>query len=144
MKKRGVLNERMAGAIAGLGHMDRMIVCDAGFPVPRETEKIDIALTRGIPAFKDTLGAVLSEMVVEKVVLALETREVSPALYQWLREVFPKQEFELVPHAQFKLLARDVKFVVRTGEFTPYANVILVAASQAEGFKQGLDVEITA
>ena len=143
MKKRGVLNERLAGAMAGLGHMDRMIVCDAGFPVPKETEKIDLALARGIPGFKETLAAVVSEMVVEKVVLASETREISPALYGWLREVFPKQEFELVPHAQFKLMAREVKFVVRTGEFTPYANVLLVAASQAEEFKRGLDVEIT-
>lgn len=142
MKKRGILNERISGAIAGLGHMDQMIICDAGFPVPRETDKIDIALSKGIPNFKDTLKAVLSEMVVEKVILATETEKVSPEFYHWLKEVFVNQEFELIPHTQLKMLAKDVKFIIRTGEFIPYANILLVAASQAEDFKQGFDVEI--
>ncbi|KLU63137.1 D-ribose pyranase [Peptococcaceae bacterium CEB3] len=142
MKKRGILNERISGAIAGLGHMDQMIICDAGFPVPKNTEKIDLALSSGIPSFKDTLKGVLSEMVVEKIVLAAETEKVSPQFYQWLREVFVNQECEVVPHAQLKELSKEVKFVIRTGEFIPYANILLIAASQPEGFKQGFDVEI--
>lgn len=140
MKKHGVLNKELAGELTGLGHMDEFIICDAGFPVPKDATRIDLALTKGIPTFMDTLKAILSEIVVEKIVIAEETEKVSPELYKKWREIFKYQEFELIPHAEFKKRSRNVKFIVRTGEFIPYANMLLVAASQAEEFKKNFDV----
>ncbi|HHW03823.1 MAG TPA: D-ribose pyranase [Thermoanaerobacterales bacterium] len=140
MKKAGVLNKELAGELAGLGHMDEFIICDAGFPVPKDAKRIDLALSKGIPTFMDTLKAILSEIVAEKIVVAEETRKVSPELYNTWRDLFKYQEFELIPHAQFKERSKNVKFIVRTGEFIPYANMLIVAASQAEEFKKNFDI----
>lgn len=142
MKKAGILNKELSGELAGLGHMDEFIICDAGFPIPKEAKRIDLALIKGIPSFMDTLKAILKEVVVEKVVMAEETEKVSPELYRELKNLFKYQEFEILPHSQFKERSRNVKFIVRTGEFTPYANVLLVAASQADEFKKNLDLEV--
>lgn len=140
MKKSGVLNKELAGELAGLGHMDEFIICDAGFPVPKDAKRIDLALSKGIPTFMDTLRAILSEIVAEKIVIAEETQKVSPELYHKWTDIFKYQEFELIPHSQFKERSRNVKFIVRTGEFIPYANMLIVAASQAEEFKKNFDV----
>ena len=79
MKKIGTLNQPISTVIAGLGHTDTLVVADAGLPVPSETERIDLALTQGIPTFLDTLRVVLAEMQVEKAIIAEEMLQVSPA-----------------------------------------------------------------
>ncbi len=66
MKKIGILNQPISSVIAGLGHMDTLVVADAGLPIPQETQRIDLALVEGIPGFLDTLRAVLMEMKVER------------------------------------------------------------------------------
>ncbi|MCP2240327.1 D-ribose pyranase [Thermoanaerobacterium thermosaccharolyticum] len=140
MKKFGVLNKDLSGELAGLGHMDEFIICDAGFPIPKEAKRIDLALTKGLPGFMDTLKAILSEVVVEKVIVAEETEKVSPEFFEQLRDIFKYQEFVLIPHSEFKNKSKEVKFIVRTGEFIPYANMLLVAASQADEFKKNFDL----
>lgn len=140
MKKKGVLNKALSGELAALGHMDEFIISDAGFPIPKDADKVDLALTKGVPSFMTTLKAILNEVVVEKVVIAEETEKVSPKFYSKLQSIFKHQEFVKIPHTKLKKLSKDVKFVVRTGEFIPYANILLVAASQAEEFKENLDI----
>ena len=70
MKKIGILNQPLSAAIAGLGHTDTLVIADAGLPIPPETQRIDLALTRGIPSFLDALRAVLTEMQVEQATVA--------------------------------------------------------------------------
>ena len=74
MKKIGTLNSRLSKVIAEMGHTDTLAVADAGLPIPDETERIDLALTRGVPGFLQTLQTVLEELEVEEVVLAEEIR----------------------------------------------------------------------
>ena len=127
MKKIGILNQPISSVVAGLGHTDTLVVADAGLPIPPETRRIDLALTEGIPAFLDTLRAVLTEMHVERAILAEEMIEVSPALYREVKELLGDVPIETVTHLIFKEMTRSSRAVIRTGEFTPYANVILVA-----------------
>ena len=127
MKKIGILNQPISSVVAGLGHTDTLVVADAGLPIPPETRRIDLALTEGIPAFLDTLRAVLTEMHVERVILAEEMIEASPALYREVKELLGDVPIETVTHVIFKEMTRSAQAVIRTGEFTPYANVILVA-----------------
>ncbi|MCX8024909.1 MAG: hypothetical protein N3A60_06880 [Thermanaerothrix sp.] len=80
-----------------------------------------------MPGFIETVRTVLSEMQVERAIIANETTRVSPQVLQDLQALLPGVPFEQVSHDELKDLCHRARAVVRTGEFTPYANVILVA-----------------
>ncbi len=133
MKKIALLNGRLSYEIACLGHGDSLTICDAGLPINKDTTRIDLALSAGIPSFLQTLEAVGSEMYIERAVLAVEIKTQNPALYatiiEWLEKMSELQNNQIkidhVLHDSFKKLANQSKAIVRTGEFTPFANVIL-------------------
>ncbi|QPB41587.1 D-ribose pyranase [Rodentibacter haemolyticus] len=133
MKKTALLNARLSHCIATLGHTESLTVCDAGLPIPVNMERIDLALTAGIPSFLQTLEGVISEMFVERAVIAEEIKEKNPeiltALLTKLRNLEVNQgnhiQVEFVPHETFKRYSQHSKAIVRSGECSPYANVIL-------------------
>ena len=127
MKKIGILNQPISSVIAGLGHTDTLVIADAGLPIPPETQRVDLALTEGIPSFLDTLRVVLTEMEVGRAIIAEEMLDVSPQVYEAVKEMLGDVPIEIVTHLIFKERTRSARAVIRTGEFTPYANVILTA-----------------
>jgi D-ribose pyranase len=127
MKKIGVLQHRLSEVIAMMGHGDLMVVADAGLPVPPGVERIDLAVTPGIPAMLDVTRAIAEELQVERLVVASELEELNVALAGKIAAIFPKAKAESVPHEEFKAITAKARAVVRTGECTPYANVILVS-----------------
>jgi D-ribose pyranase len=127
MKKGTLLNAPLSAVIAQLGHTDRLVVSDAGLPVPKGVARIDLAVRPGLPPFLDVLRAALAEMEVESVIIAEELEEVSPEMHTALMELLEDIPVETMPHEQFKAETVTARAVVRTGEFTPYANVILCA-----------------
>jgi D-ribose pyranase len=127
VKTIGILNQPISAVIAGLGHMDTLVIADAGLPIPPETQRIDLALTEGIPSFLDTLRVVLMEMQVERAIVAEEMLDASPQVYEAIKEMLGDVPIETVTHLIFKEQTRSARAVIRTGEFTPYANVILAA-----------------
>jgi len=127
MKKTGLLNQPLSCVIAGMGHMDTLCICDAGLPIPADTERIDLAIRNGVPTFLDVLDAILGELQVEGAIIASELKEKSPAMYEALMRRLSDVTVEEVPHTAFKAQSAEAAAIVRTGEFTPYANVILIA-----------------
>ena len=127
MKKRGILNVNLSKVIAEMGHTDKLVIADAGLPIPETVQRIDLALIKGVPRFLETLAAVLNDLVVEKAVLTEEFKAISPALHNKTREILGEIPVQYLSHQQFKAMTRSVKGVVRTGEITPYANIILLA-----------------
>lgn len=126
MKKTPLLNAPLSRVIAMMGHTDALCIADAGLPIPPDrAERIDLAVTPGIPSFLDVLAAVLKEMVVERVVVAEEIREKNPKILKGITRLVGTVPFEFVPHESFKTLSAEGRAIVRTGECTPYANVIL-------------------
>lgn len=133
MKKTAVLNAQLSGVIASLGHTDGLTICDAGLPIPSEQQCVDLALTKGVPSFLSTLEVVLTEFFVERILLAEEIKQVNPTIEQQLLEMINKLaqtqgrqiDIEYVVHSEFKQRSNQAKAVVRTGECSPYANVIL-------------------
>lgn len=125
MKKIGTLNAHLSHVIAAMGHTDRLVICDCGLPIPRGKEVVDLALRPGLPGFLDTLDVVLEELEVERAVIADEME--GGGVYAGVRDRLAGVETERVSHEVFKgLCAEDrVTAFVRTGEATPYANVIL-------------------
>lgn len=127
MKKIGVINQPISTVISGMGHLDMLVIADAGLPIPWETNRIDLALKEGVPGFLETLEVVLEELQIESAFLANEVFSVSPQLAEDIQKILNDVPIEKVPHADFKNKTSHAKAVIRTGEFTPYANIILVA-----------------
>ena len=127
MKKTTLLHGELSHLIATMGHGDALVIADSGLPVPAGTRCIDLAVTGGVPSFEQVLDAVLAELQVEHATHATELLSRSPATEAALRARLPGTPLTHVPHAAFKELTRGARAIVRTGEFTPYANVILYA-----------------
>lgn len=126
MKKDRLLNPDILSQVASLGHTDYFVIADCGLPVPAGVKVVDISLTAGIPRFLDALKTVESELVVESYILASEIEAANPTTLAGVREILPSQPFKTVPHEEFKKLTARAKCIVRTGETSSYANIILV------------------
>lgn len=129
MKRTRLLNSELSYEISKIGHTASMALCDAGLPIPKEVKRIDLAIENGYPSFIRTLDVLLSEMMVEEIVVATEIDEKNPEVFREMMEVFRAHGMEpqvtRVPHEEFKQRTRSSEAIVRTGECTPYANVIL-------------------
>lgn len=127
MKKIGILNSEISGVIGELGHTDKIVIADAGLPIPSHVKRIDLALKKGVPSFIETVECVLLEMCVEKAYVAQEMGVASAATKEELLKLLPGVQIKIVTHEELKSLTQQAKAVIRTGEFTPYANVVLEA-----------------
>lgn len=125
MKLGGVLNHRLVKVIAEMGHTDGLTVADAGLPVPLEVERIDLAVSPGVPSLAQVLEVLGGELKIEEIVVAQESFDANPEALRTIERCFPGVPLKAVPHVEFKALTRDTRAVVRTGECTPYANAIL-------------------
>ncbi|MEW9094079.1 MAG: D-ribose pyranase [Clostridiaceae bacterium] len=125
MKKIGILNHKISSVISTMGHTDAIAIGDCGLPIPKETERIDLALIKDIPTFIQTLKAVLLELQVEEVEIANETKKVSPQLYEEIKRELGQVKINFITHEELKGRLKNCKAVIRTGEQTPYANIIL-------------------
>ncbi|RJU02055.1 D-ribose pyranase [Arthrobacter frigidicola] len=121
MKRGGILNPALSSAIAGLGHGHLVVIADSGLPIPATVPTVDLTLVRGIPRFTEVLRAVLAEIVVEGSIIASEAQD--GVAGEWVRAegLTPRT----IPHEDLKALLPTARLVIRTGEATPYANVIL-------------------
>ncbi|MBB5337417.1 D-ribose pyranase [Pectinatus brassicae] len=127
MKKKGIINAQLAGYIAGLGHKDVFMVVDGGMPIPKGVPIVDLALCGGVPTFEQVMDAVLDEAVVEYYTLAEDIKEKNQTLLTYIESKLPDVEHEYIEHIELKKRSENVKFAIRTGEFTPYPNIILRA-----------------
>ncbi|MDP4524786.1 D-ribose pyranase [Bacillus halotolerans] len=127
MKRHGILNSHLAKLLADLGHTDKIVIADAGLPVPDGVLKIDLSLKPGFPAFQDVAAVLADEMAVEKVIVASEIKVSNPENASFIETLFSEEAVVCLPHEEFKELTKEAKAVIRTGEFTPYANCILQA-----------------
>jgi D-ribose pyranase len=123
MKKRGILNAPLSYRLARLGHTDEIVVADCGFPIPPPVPVADLAVTHGLPGFLSVLDAVLDEVAVEGAIVAQEVVDANPDVWQGLQGRLIA--VELVSHEDLKRASHRARLVIRTGEATPYSNVIL-------------------
>lgn len=128
MKKNGILHNELSQEIAKSGHHDKFVIGDAGLPVPPGVKCIDLALIEGQPSFMTTLKAVLEELHVEEAIIDTEMEEVSLHKKKELLEIVGDQfPIKAIPHAELQEIAKEAKVIIRTGEFTPYCNIVLIA-----------------
>lgn len=132
MKRTSLLNRDISHLIASLGHMDEIVIGDAGLPIPKDVAVIDLAVTAGIPSIFDLLKVIRTELAVEKILIAQETgmslkNRLTTEVKDWETTQQKDISIEELSHEDFKRRTRSAKTVIRTGETTPYANVILVS-----------------
>ena len=125
-----MINGQIDSALNRQGHMDLMMVVDAGFPCPDHVELIDIALSEGVPEILDVLAELNKVHSVEKIVIARETQDHNPTYFGKASKAFGDDvEIEVIPHSEFKERSQGVKTIVRTGDFTAWGNVMLVSGA---------------
>jgi D-ribose pyranase len=129
MKRNRLLNSELSYEISRIGHTASITLCDAGLPIPADVKRIDLAIENGYPSFIRTLDAMLSELMVEEIVVATEIHSHNQTIFDQMMELFETHSMgprvTEVSHEDFKQQTRDSQAIVRTGECTPYANVIL-------------------
>jgi len=135
MKKGSLLNSDISYVVSRLGHTDSLVICDAGLPFPAGPQRIDLALTHGIPTFLQVTEAVTKEMQVESAIIAEEIKQHNPQLHGALVALLESLQqhqgntitISYTSHEQFKQQTQRSQAIIRSGECSPYANVILRA-----------------
>lgn len=127
MKRGGILHPGICHLLASTGHTDYLTVCDRGFPVPIGPERIDLALVDGIPTVIDVLTAIHAGFGIDRIVVAVEAESVSPAWVRELRDLIAPVPVETMPHLALKALSLDARGTIRTGDTSPYANILIVS-----------------
>ena len=129
MTETGIINRDIAAELIKLGHMDKVLIADAGLAIPQSTRVIDLSLDENVPTALDVLKVILKNFSVEKIILSKATGEVSPSRKKSFLNCFDfAVPYEEVSHPVFRdELTKEVKFAIRTGDFTANSNIILVS-----------------
>jgi D-ribose pyranase len=125
MKKTKLINSEISYTISKMGHTDSLTIGDCGLPIPENVSRIDLALKYGVPTFLETLDTILEELCVEEIIIASEIKEKNEIIYKEILKRFENIKINEVSHEEFKNLTKESKAVVRSGECSPYANIIL-------------------
>lgn len=127
MKKNGILNSPISQVLSALRHTDQIVIGDAGLPVPNHVKEIDISLKLGVPTLVEVLEEIIKELKVEKIILADEIKTENPHQLENIKELInlTDEATEFVSHKRLKEMTADTKAIIRTGEMTPYSNIIL-------------------
>ncbi|RKX55469.1 MAG: D-ribose pyranase [Thermotoga sp.] len=143
MKKKGILNPKISELVARMGHGDMLVVTDRGFPLPMNPSVtvVDVSVGANLPGVVDVLKVILEELEIEEIIIAEETEKISPQIHKEFMKIISEVRnkgneirIKVIPHMEFKHMllrgaeeGKEVKGMVRTGELTPYANIILVS-----------------
>jgi len=129
MKKQGILHSELARIIAGMGHGDKLVICDSGYPIPHHRPVADVILTINIPRIIETLNIILEELHVESPIVTHEMETVSPHIYADVKRILKDIPIKFVSHEEFKEFTATTSNIsfVRTGETTKYSNLKLIA-----------------
>lgn len=130
MKRTGILNPQLSQVLAEMGHTDRLAVADAGLPIPLTTRRVDLSVVSGLPGFLEVLRPILTELVVEEAILAEEILVANPEMHRAVLDLLGSVPIRYLPHAEFKKMLPETRAVIRTGECTPYSNVILCSGTE--------------
>lgn len=140
MKKTGILNAELMGELTKVRHKDKLVICDAGFPIPKGANVVDVSLVAGIPSMLQALKAVLNEIIVEDYTVFDAMKEANPEYYNFLTGIFKAQNYHEADMAEFIAQAQEAKLFIRTGELRPCSNIMLTSASGVQSRCEQFDI----
>jgi D-ribose pyranase len=125
MIKTELLHSELLALLSRLGHTQKICICDAGFPIPKDSLCIDLAITKNMPEIVFILELVHKYLIIEEGIAAFETKDHNPNFINFINNTpYP---ISYLSHEDFKKLSKECIAFIRTGECTPYANIILSA-----------------
>ncbi|MBZ5200140.1 D-ribose pyranase [Planomicrobium chinense] len=122
MKKLGMINRDIAASLASFGHTDLLVIGDCGLPIPKGVPCIDLSYRIGEPSFLTVLEAVLDDFQAEAAFIAREITEGNPEVE---KKILEQLKADYISHEELKEQSKQAKLIIRTGEATPYANIVL-------------------
>lgn len=127
MIKKGIFHPQLLRVLGELRHRDMLVIGDAGLPIPKGVERVDLGWIEGEPSYLKVLSEIAKVIVIEDAIFANEAKEVSPEIHKEALKLLPENVgLEYVDHSELKEISKDAKAIILTGEFTGYTNVILV------------------
>jgi len=129
MIKTGILNPAINSLLSRVRHSNTLVIADRGFPFWPMIETVDIALVDNVPTVLAVLRAIRPNFQIGKAWMAREFLKNNPestraAFHAALSGIGLAQE----PHIKFKQRVPYAIGLIRTGDTTPYANIILESA----------------
>ena len=128
MKRNGIINSEISKVLSYMRHTDLICISDLGLPCPNNIKTIDLSIKLGSPSFIDVLSEIIKDIKIERITLAEEIKNNNEEVYNKILSMFENISIEYVSHNNFKQKTSDCKAIIRTGEDTPYANIILQSA----------------
>ena len=129
MLNSGILNSHLLSLLAKVRHTNTIAIVDCGFPNWPGVEVVDISLTRGIPTVLEAFDLIRPVFTVGKIWQAEEFLQCnSEETVNRFAESLKGLSFSREPHAEFKGRVPGVIGLIRTGDPTPYANLIFESA----------------
>ncbi|HEX4343847.1 MAG TPA: RbsD/FucU family protein [Verrucomicrobiae bacterium] len=129
MVKTGVLNPHILSLLARVRHTNTLVISDRGFPFWPQIETVDISLVDDVPTVLDVLRALRPNFVIGKAWMAQEflranDKKTQAAFVAALKGIQLTHE----PHIEFKQRIPHAIGLIRTGDTTQYANLVLESA----------------
>jgi D-ribose pyranase len=125
----GILNPQINSLLSRVRHTNTLVIADRGFPFWPMIETVDISLVADIPRVPDVLEAIRRNFTVGRFFMAEEFRiRNSPAMVERFASVMQGPEVILEPHPELKKRVPHAIGLIRTGDTTPYGNIILESA----------------
>lgn len=132
MRPGRILHPELAKALAECGHTDIVLVTDAGFPIPKGANRIDLGYYEGKADVMDILRMLRQEIFVEEVAFAPEVKTHHPALYQELQDIYTGSGavFKSRTHEELvEQIAPKAKVIIRSGSMNAWANIALTCST---------------
>ena len=132
MIQSGILNPHVLDLVARIRHTNTLVISDWAFPFWPQIETVDISLTHGIPTVLDVLDLLKQNFKIGRIWQAEEfttsnSAETIARFDSSFAEI-PDLAVARLPHIDFKKQVPQAIGLIRTGDPTPYGNIILESA----------------
>jgi len=129
MLKTGILNPQLNSLLSRVRHTNTLVIADRGFPFWPAIETVDISLVDDVPTVLQVLAAIRTNFVIGHAWMAREFVEHNDTKTR-ARFADALQGIALTHerHVSFKKRVPSAIGLIRTGDSTPYANMILESA----------------
>ncbi len=126
---RGILNPALNSLLSRIRHTNTILISDRGFPFWPHIETIDISLVDDVPTVLQVLSAIQHNFSIGNAFMATEFRyENGPEIVDDFERALHGIAVAYEPHIDFKRRVPHAIGLIRTGDTTPYANMILESA----------------
>ena len=129
MLKSGILNPAINSLLSRVRHTNTLVIADRGFPFWPDVETVDISLVDDIPRVLDVLLALQLNFNVGAAFMADEFRQANPEeIQKQFQATLRPVSIRFLPHRQLKERVPAAVGLIRTGDTTQYANIIIESA----------------